>query len=70
MGKWALATLANDRFAETTLRVPMTRLGSELAHDVQRMADLVDGFVADEGCLPPNHPGPELARWRGWLKGK
>ena len=69
MGKWAFATLATDRFAETTQRVPMTRLGNELAHDFQRMADLVDGIVADD-CLPPNHPGPEFARWRGWLKGK
>jgi hypothetical protein len=69
MGKWAFATSATDRFAETTQRVPMTRLGSELARDFQRMADLVDGIVADQGSFAAKPAGARI-RKLSWLKCK
>ena len=61
--------LSSDRFAETTLHMPMARNWQDLARSHRRAGDL----PPDEGAdlkLPPNHPGPAFARWRGWMREK
>ena len=67
--KWEDGGLSADRFAETALHTPMARNWHDLGRSHPATADFAPNEAADPK-LPPHHPGPAFARWRGWMREK